>query len=322
MFHKIFDAFPPPKFLDIPFAGISISDSTVRSIKFGKKDKGLYIENYFEKSIPLGVITSGEVNDKEVLIKILGDLKKDLGLDYVKVSLPEEKAYLFTTKIPIVKKDEVLSAIESKIEENVPVSPAELIFDYKLLDHKKEQLDVVVSALPINVIDTYVDIVNRAGLSLLSLEIESQAIARSVLKPNYLETVLIVHFGPEKVGLYIVSDRIVHFTSTIATKGESLNNPDFLSQEIKKLYVYWHTLKENVDKSERKISEIVVCGETVDDSTVSYLASHNGVKVSLGNVWTNVFDINTHVPEISFIDSLRYPAAIGLALPSSILIYK
>jgi Tfp pilus assembly PilM family ATPase len=322
-FHKIFNAFPPPKFLDIPYAGISISDTTVRCIKFTKKDKILHIEKYSEKTVPVGVISSGEINDKDVLIKILQDLKKDLNLDHVKISLPEEKAYLFTAKIPKVKKDEVLSAIESKIEENVPVSPAELLFDYKVLDHhKKDQLDVVVSALPIDVIDTYVEVATGAGLSLLSLEIESQAIARSLLKPDNLDTVLIVNFGQEKVGLYVVSERIVHFTSTIITRGESLNNPDFLSQEIKKLYVYWHTLKENVDKAERKISQIIVCGENVDDSVVPYISAHNGAKVTLGDVWANVFNINTHVPEITFIDSLRYPAAIGLALPSSILIYK
>src|SRR3989344_5704477 len=135
-FNKIFDAFPAPEILDIPFAGLSLSDSAIRCIQFGKKDGGLYVHKYTEKKLNSGVIVSGQINDKEGLIRVLQTIKNDLKLEYVRVSLPEEKAYLFTAKIPIVKPNEVISAIESKIEENVPVNPIELLYDYKLIDHR------------------------------------------------------------------------------------------------------------------------------------------------------------------------------------------
>ena len=95
-------------------------------------------------------MTSGQINRKVELINLLQILKKDLNLDHVRVSLPEEKAYLFTSKTPIMSPAEVRSAIESKIEENVPVSPLELTFDYKLFERpEKDLIDVVVSALPL-----------------------------------------------------------------------------------------------------------------------------------------------------------------------------
>lgn len=320
-FNKLFDAFPPPKFLSIPFAGLSISDSAIRSIQFGNKKGAMTIEKFTEKLLPPGVVTAGQINNKEELINILQALKKDLRIERVKVSISEEKAYLFTAKIPIVTDTEVTSAIESKIEENIPVSPAELIYDYKLFNHKeKNHLDVIVYALPISVVDMYVDTLRQAGLSLLSLEIESQAMARALLAPDSLETVLVVNFGPEKVGLYVVSKRVVRFTSTIPIKGGLANNEGVLLQEIKKLYVYWHTLKENVDEPENKIDHVLLCGENVSDSNVSYLSTHLQTKVELGNVWTNVFDINVVVPEINFTDSLKYAAATGLALSKDVLI--
>ncbi len=40
---KIFQAFPAPKFLDIPYAGIMISDTYVRCISFNKKNKRFYL---------------------------------------------------------------------------------------------------------------------------------------------------------------------------------------------------------------------------------------------------------------------------------------
>lgn len=322
MFSKsIFESFPPPGFLNIPFSGMSISDSAVRVIKFKKSNKRLSIEKYSEKYLTQGTITGGQINNKEELIKVITEIKNDLGLDYVKVSLSEEKGYLFTTKIPLVEEIDIKSAIESKIEENVPVPPGELIFDFKIKENKeKDRLDVVVSALPISVVETYVEVIQNAGLEMLSLEIESQAIARTLIEPHDKKTVLIIHFGQGKAGLYVVVNRVVHFTSTIQFRSDSAESADQLSQEIKRLYAYWHTLKENVGREERKISEIIVCGESVSENTISYISTHNQTKVSLGNVWTNVLNVDEKVPEIAFADSLKFTASVGLALPSKSLI--
>ncbi len=320
-FNKIFDSFPPPKFLSIPFAGISISDQAVRCIQFSKKGGKLSIEKYAERPIPPGVVISGQVNNKDELVNILTNLRIDLKLDYVRVCISEEKAYLFTAKIPEVEQKEVVSAIESKIEENIPLEPSELLFDYQLFNHKeKNHVDVVVYALPISVVNMYVDILESSGLSPLSLEIESQVMAKSLLPASDSETVLIVNFQPEKVGLYVVKKRVVRFTSTVSLNKDSSNYDGLLLQEIKKLYVYWHTLKENIDESESKIDKIIICGESIDDNIISYLSGHLENKVELGNVWTNIFDLTTLIPEISFIDSLKYSSAIGLASSSETLI--
>jgi Tfp pilus assembly PilM family ATPase len=320
-FVSIFNAFPPPKFLDIPFAGISISDSAVRCIGFGKKNGAMHIEKYAERPLAPGIVSDGAINNQAELVDILESLKKDLKLNHVKVSVSEEKAYLFTAKIPVVNDDEVLSAIESKIEENIPVPQTELIFDYRIFPHKeKNHLDVVVYALPIAVVDTYVETLQGAGLSLLSLEIESQVIARALLPKHDPRTVLIVNFGPDKVGLYVARRRVVRFTSTIPLRGGVKGNEDALLQEIKKLYMYWHSLKENAGDPEHRITHIILCGENFGDTISALLSSQLKTPVSIGNVWTNIFDINKKVPDISFEDSLRYPASVGIALTSEILL--
>jgi len=318
---KIFDAFPTPQFLSIPHAGLSISDTAIRAIKFGRKGSHLFVEKYTKKALAPGVITLGEVNNKEELINIIESIKKELDLDYVKISLPEEKGYLFTAKIPMVPEKEVKSTIEAKIEENVPISPAELIFNYNVKPNpEKERLEIVVSALPISVVDTYVDVIEKSGLKMISLEIESQAVARALIKPNDKETLLVVHFSVGKASLYVVSERVVHFTSTVSLKSDSSEGLDVLAQEIKRLFAYWHTLKMNIGREDRKLDEIMVCGENIKDNIVSYLSSHVEAKVSLGNVWINVFDVENGVPDIKFNDSLEYVASIGLALPSNTLI--
>jgi hypothetical protein len=284
------------------------------------------LEKYIEKPLPRGLVTYGIINDTDQLADILKSLKKELNIKYARVSLPEEKAYIFKTTIPLVSKKEVRSTIEFKLEENVPLPTNEIIFDYIVTNpfSYTDSLEVVVSALPIKIVDLYVESLQKAGIPILSLEAKAQAIARSIL-PKFSEgTFIIAHFNLEKAGLYVVNNNVVHFTSTIMLEGESKDNPAFLSNEIKKLEAYWVSVKESGNKKgnkeEKQIDQIIICGENFGDSMVPYLSTHHKVPVGLGNVWINVFDLDNSVPSIPFEDSLKYAPAIGLAMPMDILI--
>lgn len=318
-FKEILNSFPPPEFLNIPYAGLSISDSAIRCMQFSRKNASLSVDFYTERPLSPGIVTSGTINNVDEIANILQNLKKETGISFVKASLPEEKAYLFTTKIPVVDHKYVRGVIESKIEENVPLPAADLIFGYALMnpDDVKDHLEIVVSAFPIEIVNTYVEAVGKADLSLISLEIESQAVARSLLPKHSEGSHIIVYFGKGKMGLYVESDAIIQFTSTVSTKGESLENPDFLVQEIKKLIGYWHTVGNG---EEKEIKSVIISGEDFGESLAPYLSSHLKIPVSLGNIWTNVFDTTDTVPPIPFIESLRYAAAAGLAIPLNILI--
>ena len=47
-FNKILKAFPPPQYLNIPFAGLSISDQAIHLIQFSKKNDKFFIEKFKE----------------------------------------------------------------------------------------------------------------------------------------------------------------------------------------------------------------------------------------------------------------------------------
>lgn len=319
---KLLDFFPPPEFLNISYAGISISDESVRCIKFGKTDKKLCLAEFCEKAIPVGVVTSGVINNTDELAKIFKLAKDEIKINHARISLPEEKTYLFRTEIPIVPKKDIKSTIEFKIEENVPLPASEILFDYIVVNPNsyKDSLEVVVSAVPSKIIDSYIESIQKAGISIVSMETKSQAIARAVLPENYKGVSMIIHFRSGKIGLYIVKNDVVHFTSTIVLDSKPEDSQQYISNEIKKLNTYWNSLKENEGKEDIKVEQIIVCGENFGDEMVSYLSAHQKVPVILGNVWRNILDINSCVPPISFSDSLKYASAVGLAIPTDILI--
>ena len=117
----------PPSYLEMSAAGLDISDQAIRFMEFAKSKDGLIPTLFGEEKLPQGVIVSGEINKKDELIKILSSIKRKYRLNFVKVSLPEEKAYFFKTEIPKVENSEIRQTIEFRLEENVPVRADEAL---------------------------------------------------------------------------------------------------------------------------------------------------------------------------------------------------
>lgn len=315
--------FPTPKFLDPEYSGVSVSDNAIRFFQFEKRGTQLRIKKYLERPLPQDAIVSGYIHDVERVIEVLKDIKKEIKTPYIRASLPEEKAYLFKTEIPLVPLKDIRSNIEFKLEENVPLPANTLSFDFAVVDPKnpnREHFDVVVSAIPSEVINVYIEVFEKAGFIPYSLEIESQAIARSLLKKTQRGTYVIVHCAPQKVGLYIVSHSIIHFTSTLDIQLDNGENAPLVAQQIQKVIGFWKTSAVSTDTVSKDIEAVFVTGEGFSEAFVAHLASQSKTPVSIGNVWTNAFDIHETVPEIPFLDSVKYAPAIGLALPTHILI--
>lgn len=315
--------FPVPKFLNPDFSGVSMSDTSIRFFQFEEKESTLVIKKYLERGLPQGAIVSGYIHNTEQVIATLKDIRKEIKTPYVRASLPEEKAYLFKIDVPLLNSDDIRSNIESRLEENVPLPADTLAFDFAVVDPKepkKDHFNVVVSAIPRDVIDLYVQVFEAADFIPYSLEIESQAIARSLLTKMQRGTYVIVHCAPQKVGLYIVSHSIIHFTSTITIQEYERFDTGSIANEVKRVVAFWRTSQVSDDTLSKSIEQVFVTGEGFTEDFVSALEAVVKITVSVGNVWINAFDINKNIPDISFFDSVKYAPAIGLALPTHILI--
>ena len=238
----------------------------------------------------------------------------------------------------------IATELEFKIEENVPLSFSEVVFDYRVVQaHKdKNYLEVVVCVLPIKVATTYADILKAAELIPLSLGIQSQAIAQSIIKEGDARAILILNLDKTTAGFYIVSEGVVHFSSTIARGSQSLFthfSPDargmvnkdeegkkhlpepfqpeaagVFKDTIKKFISYWDTYKGNTEG--KVIEKVILCGDgAYNQDFLNYISSGTGVLTDTANVWINAFSFNDHIPEIPFEKSLLFAEASGLALP-------
>ena len=193
------------------------------------------------------------------------------------------------------------------------------------------------------------------GIKPISFEIDAQAIARAVIPKEKKGTYMVLDFGSTRTGIFIVSEGIVRFTSTIeigssmitralekqfsistkeaeimknekviakSSEGEEFFNAivssiSILRDEINKLFIYWHTHIETDDNT--KIEQIFMSGGGANLKGLSgYLSASMRIKVVIANPWINVNSFDNYIPEIPRNLALGYTSVIGLALTDKI----
>ncbi len=318
--------FYPPRYLSMKAAGIDINNRSVRYIEFSDSKGNLSIKNFGEVSLLPNIVKNGEIIDKNTLVKALSEVKKKISSDFVKISIPDEKTYIFDTQIPLVKGSNIRESIEFKLEENVPFKVNEVYFEYDTIEKDEKSgirnMTASISVIPKKIIESFSEVCILAGLSPISFEMESRMVAKSVVPEKENGTFLIIDIKENSARLFLVVSGIVRFTSTVSVGDsavkENASKTDIFSsinEEIKKFGEYL------LSKSEGKgillpsmIDGIILCGSSAAlPDFAGNVSKNTNTKVTLANVWSNIFDINNRLPRVSFENSLDFAAAIGLA---------
>jgi len=301
--------FPPPRYLKMEAVGIDISDRAIRYLSFKNKGSVREIDVFGEVALPEGALSGGHINKPNIVSSVLRGIADKLKNKLVRVSLPEEKAYIYQTQVPKVPGVELYESISYTLEENVPIKPSEAVFDYFLIpskDLQSEHVDVVVVAIPQKVSEIYDLVLNEAGLFPLSFEIGSQAIVRAVADQGDHQVRLVVNLNETKTSFSIVSRGLVRFTSTVqagggdidrylieltgktleqvkmmkktsAMEGEQdmdlffklMESTKPIQDEIRKLQSYWKTHGAGKSGLSKEIAEIILVGKDTAVPAVS-----------------------------------------------------
>jgi type IV pilus assembly protein PilM len=228
----------------MPCVGVDISDTSLKYIEFEPSSEfntNRKIKQWGEVDIPAGIVKRGQVIDTAKLVSVLKEFKEKSKSEFIRVSLPEERAYLFETTIKKgTSPKEVRGLLEFRLEENVPIPPKDAYFDYTVLPTKTTDKNVKVSvaAYAKETIQQYYDSCVEAGLHPVSFEIEAQAVARAIVPNGFMGSTMLVDFGKTRTGIGIVHKDVLLYTSTIDIGG------DILSQALRK------TLGNDVPESE------------------------------------------------------------------------
>jgi len=344
----------PPAYLTMPSVGIDISDSFIRFVEF-KEDKfgQKKLDRFGQKTIEEGIISNGKVLQKEKFIKILESFKREYKLTFVRTSIPQEYVYLFSVKIPKVKKDFIRKTVKKLIEKRIPLPINKIVFDYQIVNELESHYTIEVTVVSSEIVEDYALLFKKAGLVLVGFELESQATARAVIKSGDTHTYMIVNYGSTRTELSFVVNGIVCFTSFVKLgnsmqdkelaqvlsmdskiikelkkkNGLSKNNKneqfyqavltevELLRDVINKHFIFWHTHKDEFGATHPTVHKILLCGDHAHlVGLPEYLSATLRVSVVCADPWINITDRTTYIPKIERDVALSYCASIGLSL--------
>ena len=215
-------AFPVPEYLAMRGAGIDISGNSIKTVMLKPRGTGTGLAAYRTVPLPAGAITHSEIEKPDALVEMLRTLRLKERIHAAHASLSERKAYLYEQLVPAGTSD-LKGAVEFELEEHVPVSPAELIFDFERVRTVDAGTIVAVTAYARRIVESYEAVFQKAGIVLRSLEVESQAVARTLATPAArASTVLVVDFGRATTRIVILDHGIAAFTATLDVGGDAL----------------------------------------------------------------------------------------------------
>lgn len=349
---KFIDLFPPPRFLEMPSVGVDMSDRNIRFVELKRNGALFKLGIFGEERIPNDVLEEGYIKDKPKLTEALSNIQKRHKLHFIKASLPEEKSYLFRTEVPLMDEADIRGALQFKIEENVPVSLADAVYDYRIIKKPEagdKTIRVSVTVIHMKVVEHYLEVFRAANLVPIEFQVESQAIANAAVPFGAEGTYILIAMRGARTILSIVSEGAVQFTSTLHIGGDSIaasisknlnvdqsqaekirqgkevreSNEMFMSlvsaatalrDEVQKLIAYWdgHSYEHG---QKAGIDKIVISGSDALLGLDDYLSRSLDLKIRVANPWINILEIKNDIPPLTLREALDYMPALGLALP-------
>ncbi|MES2014657.1 MAG: pilus assembly protein PilM [Patescibacteria group bacterium] len=349
---NVLSVFPPPALLTMQSAGIDISESGVKCVFLKQSGHSTFLQSYTETPLQKGVIVDGDIEMRGKILDVLRSYRLRQGVRYAHASIPEKKAYLYQTLIP-GDSDDVRAGVEFGLEAHVPLPPGEIVFDFEIVRKVEAGTIVAVTAYAKRMVNAYAGIFKDAGIVLKSLEVESQALARSVLSEHdRIGTVMILDVGKSTTRIAIADSGVVSFTASVDVGGDTLTGAitkhfgvsdeeaekmkmergflmnkenaelvetlmtttSVIKDEITKNLFYWNTpVSDSVPH--RKVEKVIMCGGNANlRGFPEYLGAFLDVPLTVANVWANAFSLDEYVPPMGFSESLEYATAIGLAV--------
>lgn len=240
--------------------GLDVNDLSLKIAKLKKKRRGFKLESYNLIEIEPGIIEEGVIKNEEAFSKVIKMACKTvkgkrLNTKYVVASLPEEKSFLQIIQMPVMKEEELKTAVFFEAENYIPLSINEVYLDFQIIPPIKEDhadhLNVLIVATPKKIVNSYVSCLKKAGLIPISIEVEAEAVARALVKnETSASPIVLLDFGKTNTDFIVFYGRSVCFTCSIQVSSHQMTKA--IAENLKIDLDRAEKIKIRYDLSERE----------------------------------------------------------------------
>lgn len=160
---------------------------------------------------------------RQNIAELIGkNLVGNLASNHVVLGVPSGRTFTRTFTVPLASEKTLSDAVEIEVEQYIPIPMSALYVDYEIIERSKDQLTVLMCAVPRSVVDLCIDIAESAGLEVCMVESSVSAVARllEATEEGHLPTV-IVDIGPASTDIAIL-DRSIRIAGSLNVGGNTL----------------------------------------------------------------------------------------------------
>ena len=366
--------------------GLDLSGSSLKVMQLSAGKKAEQVKGYAEAAMPKGAVINDAIADPKTFSYLLkSSLDKPVfgrfDTGYAVVSLPEAKSFVRVIQIPRMSESEAENAVPFEAESFIPLPIDQVYLDWQKLDDSEGaivsspvaegdasrlgnpaevdqsrlgrpdagKMNILIIASPREFVDKYLEILDKAEIKTLALEVESQSTHRAVVAKNSHETSLIVDISASHSSIVMVENGGLQFTSTVPLAGNSFTDAiaralgvsSAKAEEIKRKIGMSNTaeypniktallpvlsslsaeikniIKFHGEHSARPVEKIWLTGGSSKLANMAeflntQFSEFPGLEVKLANPLANLPNLKN--PPLSDSEALGYTTAIGLAM--------
>lgn len=334
--------------------GLDIGTDSIKVVWLDReKNTTSYISSLSVPTPAAGMLSESPFDHQEmaqVINKLVIDAK--ITTNNVNIALPENHAFTKVIDMPMLSDKELSSAIYWEAEQYIPVPLDTVTLAWSKLETlnakaNDDRMQILLVAASKDLIKRYQNILELAGLSIVSVETEVLSVIRSVIPITNAPTSLIANIGAMSTTLGIVQNGIIVFNYSVPLGGVSLTRAiasDFglqtdQAEEYKRVYGlsdknFGGKVRQAIEpiltalltevkkaltfytdkyKNENPITQILLTGGGSSLPGLGvYFAQNIGLEAVLANPWKMLNVQN--VPQAIESKGPGYSVAVGLAL--------
>jgi type IV pilus assembly protein PilM len=210
---------------DKPIIGLDISQTGIKVMAVDPK-KWL-VTGYGSVDLdPLKVQKSLDSGDSYLADNIRTLIKEkvvgELPSDRVILSIPTSRTFSRTFSVPAKAEKNLKDAVEIEVDQYIPIPINSLYVDYSVIERTKNDLTVIMSAVPQRLIDNCLAALRSADLQAIMIEPGINAVARvlEATEEGHLTT-LIVDIGPASTDIAVLESGAIRVSGGLGIGGNT-----------------------------------------------------------------------------------------------------
>ncbi len=146
----------------------------------------------------------------------------NLPSNHVVIGIPTSRTFSRTFSLPIKEERNLENAVEVEVSQYIPIPMNALYVDYEVMERDKENIYVIMSAVPRSIVDSTMMAAKSAGLRPIMIEPNINAVARLLEQTEDAElTTLIVDIGQAFTDIAVLDKRAIRVTGGLSVGGNS-----------------------------------------------------------------------------------------------------